>query len=154
MKRAAVFFLTIALAGCFDKSDEQYKSDALAKVTESLANLNPKDPCATMLANKNILFGESASKNIMKLCGFKFDMDKPLSLSEVKIYRNKTVAVCGIVSGQSRAGSKIGSRFVYLDNGKSYVFIKQGIYGTSENLVSGQKALLELYNQSEKEYCK
>ncbi len=154
MKIPMVFLLSMALVGCFDKTDEQYKAEALSKVTQSLSQLNPKDPCAMMLANKKVMFGDAANKKIMQMCGFNFDTDKPLSLSEVKIYRNKIVAVCGIVSGHSRAGSNIGSRFVYLDGDNSHVYIKQHVYGSNENLVSAQKTLLELYNQSEKEYCK
>ncbi len=156
MKRIFLILMaTFIIAGCFDKSDERAIFEATTAVKTELAKLNEKEPCGKMRENKYLMFGDSAEKMIMQLCGNYYDVDKEITLTDVKIYRSDGVSVCGVVSGTSRACSRLGQRF-YFNSGKNeYVDVKRTwSKSTSRTGDDIFKLSIELFNKQYNRFCK
>jgi len=142
-------------AGCAGKSDTQLQEEARRAVVEKMAVFNDKEPCAKVMDKKELTFGAEANKMAMKLCGGIFDWEKPVVLSEVTIHRGKTTTVCGVASGTSRAGSRLGTRFVWHPTPVSAVNLKP-VYPllASEKMRDAYYALNKIYDDAERRYCK
>jgi len=142
-------------AGCAGKSDRQLHEEAHSAVVTKMAVFNDKEPCAKVMNNKELTFGAEANKMAMKLCGGIFDWEKPVVLSEVKIYHGKTPTVCGVASGTSRAGSRLGTRFVWHSTPVSVVNLKP-VYPLmgSDKMRDAYHDLNGIYADAERQYCK
>lgn len=147
--------LPLLSAGCAGKSDSQLKEEARNAVITKMAVFNDKQPCADVMRKKEITFGAEANKMAMKLCGGIFDWEKPVVLSEVKIYRGETPTVCGVASGTSRAGSRLGTRFVWHPAAVTAVNLKP-VYPLigSDKMRDAYHALNKIYADAESQYCK
>ncbi|WP_145483515.1 hypothetical protein [Yersinia rohdei] len=147
--------LSVTLAGCNGVNDKKLEEDVSSAVVEKIAVFNGREPCAEVMQKKEQAFGEQADKMAMKICGGIFDWEKPVTLSDLKIYPGETVSVCGIASGTSRAGSKVGTRFVYHPTKVSKVNLKP-IYPliANEKMLSAFYGLNEIYSDAESKYCK
>ena len=142
-------------AGCAGKSDNLLKEEARTAVVKKMAVFNGKQPCADVMSKKEQAFGAEANKMAMKLCGGIFDWEKPVVLSDIKIYRGETTAVCGVASGTSRAGSRLGTRFVYHPEPMLVVMLKP-VYPlvSNEKMREAYHGLNKIYADTERQYCK
>ena len=142
-------------AGCAGKSDNQLQEEARVAVINKMAVFNDKEPCAKVMLKKELTFGAEANKMAMKLCGGIFDWEKPVVLSEVRIYRGATTRVCGVASGISRAGSRLGTRFVWHPTPVSAVNLKP-VYPLmgSDKMRDAYHDLNKIYADAERQYCK
>ncbi|AJI86676.1 MULTISPECIES: hypothetical protein [Yersinia] len=147
--------LSVLLTGCNGVNDKNLKEDVSSAVVEKIAVFNGREPCAELMQKKGQAFGEQANKVVMKICGGIFDWEKPVTLSDLKVYPGETVSVCGIASGTSRTGSKVGTRFVYHPTKVSKVNLKP-IYPliANEKMLSAFYGLNEVYIDAESKYCK
>lgn len=142
-------------AGCGRKSDNQLQEEARSAVVAKMAVFNDKAPCANVMEKKALTFDAEANKMAMKLCGGIFDWEKPVVLSEVKIYRGKTTTVCGVASGTSRANSRLGTRFVWHPDPSSTVNLKP-VYPLMGNdkMRDAYHKLNTIYDVAGRQYCK
>lgn len=154
MKKIVALLICVACAGCFDKSNDQIKSDALVAVKDSITENNSPEPCKSLVDGKEVLWPGSGVE-LMSLCGSDFDVSKPISFSDFKIYDAERQVVCGVVSGESKAGSKLGVQFVYVGKRDDFVILKPSL----QRYKNGQtprviEQYLELYQQTFNENCK
>lgn len=147
--------LPLLASGCAGKSDRQLQEEAHSAVVAKMAVFNDKEPCTKVMDMKVLTFGADADKMAMKLCGGIFDWEKPVVLSEVKIYHGKTPTVCGVASGTSRAGSHLGTRFVWNPTTVSAVNLKP-VYPLlgSDKMRDAYHDLNKIYAVAERQYCK
>ncbi|WP_191185491.1 hypothetical protein [Enterobacter sichuanensis] len=115
--------VSLALAGCGKKTDEQLIKSAQEAVMKELASKYKPGECDNW---KFMAAGGAISKRAaIALCDSNFNVSKGLSFSDVKVYRHENRdAVCGIVSGHTDI-SRIGARFVYNDGDSGSVVIKK-----------------------------
>ena len=141
-------------AGCAGKSDNQLKEEARQAVIAKMAVFNDRAPCEQVMDKKELTFGADAGKMAMKLCGGIFDWEKPVVLTEVKIYRGKTATVCGVASGTSRAGGRLGTWFVWHPGPVAAVNLKP-VYPPigSDKMRDAYHALNTIYDDAEKQHC-
>lgn len=154
MKKIVALLICMACTGCFDKSNEQIKTDALIAVNASIKEYNRSEPCKSLVEAKEVLWPGSGVE-LMSLCGSDFDVSKPISFSEFKIYDAERQVACGVVNGKSKAGSKLGVQFVYVGKRDDFVILKPSL----QRYKNGQiprviEQYLELYQQTFNENCK
>lgn len=115
--------VSLALAGCGEKTDEQLIKSAQEAVTKELTSKYKPGECDNW---KFMAAGGAISQRAaIALCDSNFNVSKGLSFSDVKVYRHENGdAVCGIVSGHTDI-SRIGARFVYEDSDSRSVVIKK-----------------------------
>lgn len=153
MEKVVVLLICIACAGCFYKSDEQIKSDALIAVKGSIKEHNRPEPCDSLVENKAAL-GASAGEELAALCGKQFDLKNPLSLSDFEVRDSNRQVACGVVSGTSQQGSNLSYRFVYLGKNGGVVIMQPALSGYMQGEVPkviSQQA--ELYQRTFNENC-
>ncbi|GEM_PF-3178604 len=153
MKKIVVLLICIACAGCFDKSNDQIKTDALVAVKKSINEYNRPAPCDSLVENKAAL-GAGSGEELTTLCGKEFDLKKPLSLSDFEVRDNKRQVACGVVSGTSQDGKSLESRFVYLGKNGGVVIMQPAIsaypQGEMPKVISQQA---DLYQRTFNENC-
>jgi len=153
MKKIVALLICMACTGCFDKSNDQIKSDALVAVKDSINEYNRPGPCDSLVENKAAL-GTGAGAELTALCGNKFDIKKPLSLSDFEVRDNNRQVACGVVNGTSQEGSNLSYRFVYLGKNGGVVVMQPALSGYMQGevpMVISQQA--ELYQRTFNENC-
>lgn len=154
MKKVVVLLVCMACAGCFDKSDDQIKNDAMIAVKGSIKEHNRPVPCDSLVENKEVL-GPGSGAELMSLCGNDFDVSKPISFSEFKIYDAERQVACGVVNGESKAGSKFGVQFVYIGKRDGFVISKPSLQRYKNGQVPKvTEQYLQLYQRTFNENCK
>ncbi|MCK0051976.1 hypothetical protein MA626_10460 [Salmonella enterica subsp. enterica serovar Kentucky] len=115
--------VSLALAGCGEKTDEQLIKSAQEAATKELTSKYKPGECDNW---KFMAAGGAISQRAaIALCDSNFNVSKGLSFSDVKVYRHENGdAVCGIVSGHTDI-SRIGARFVYTDGDNKMITIKK-----------------------------
>lgn len=153
MKKIVALLICMACTGCFEKSNDQIKSDALIAVKASINEYNRPEPCDSLVKNKAAL-GASAGAELAALCGNEFDLSKPISLSDFEVRDSNRQVACGVVSGTSQEGSNLNSRFVYLGKNGGIVIMQPAISGYPQGempkVISQQE---DLYQRKFNENC-
>ncbi len=154
MKKIVALLICMACTGCFEKSNDQIKSDALIAVKASIKEYNRSEPCKSLVEGKEAL-GSGSGVELMSLCGSVFDVSKPISFSDFRIHDAERQIACGVVSGESKAGSRLGVQFVYVGKRDDFVILKPSM----QRYKNGQiprviEQYLELYQQTFNENCK
>ncbi|ELY3709575.1 hypothetical protein SNO30_004092 [Cronobacter sakazakii] len=153
MKKIVALLICMACTGCFDKSNDQIKSDALVAVKGSIGEYNRPEPCDSLVKKKAAL-GPSVGAELAALCGNEFDLSKPISLSDFEVRDSNRQVACGFVSGTSQEGSNLKSRFVYLGKSGGIVIMQPALSGYMQGevpkVISQQQ---ELYQRTFNENC-
>ncbi|WP_314421813.1 hypothetical protein [Pseudescherichia vulneris] len=153
MKKIVALLICMACTGCFDKSNDQIKIDALVAVKGSINEYNRPEPCDSLVENKAAL-GSGSGEELAALCGKKFDLKKPLSLSDFEVRDSNRQVACGVVSGTSQDGKILESRFVYLGKNGGIVIMQPSLsgymHGEVPKVISQQA---ELYQRTFNENC-
>jgi len=153
MNKIVTLLICLACSGCFDKSSDQIKSDALVAVKKGIKEYNRPEPCKSLVENKSVL-GASSGEELKALCGKEFDFNKPLSISDFEVRNNNRQVACGVVSGTSQNGAILESRFVYLGKNGGVVIMQPSLSGYAQGRVPkviSQQA--DLYRRTFNENC-
>lgn len=154
MKKIVALLICMACTGCFDKSNDQIKSDALVAVKANINEYNRAEPCKSLVDGKQAL-GPRSGVELMSLCGNDFDVSKPISFSEFEIYDAEIQVACGVVNGESKAGSNLGVQFVYIGKRDGFVILKPPLQRYKNGQVPKvTEQYLQLYQQTFNENCK
>ncbi|MFZ5232581.1 hypothetical protein ACOY6S_18115 [Enterobacter bugandensis] len=118
-----ICIVSLALAGCGEKTDEQLIKNAQEAVAKELASKYKPGECDNW---KFMEAGGAISKGpAIAVCDDSFNVSKGLTFTGIKVYRHEhRDVVCGIVSGHTDI-SRIGARFVYTAGDNKMVTIKK-----------------------------